>query len=47
MGVRPFRMLLNDPRFRQIPMIIETPKKKAIDLEKDAKNLEVLRSSVE
>ncbi|MBN1944648.1 MAG: deoxyribonuclease IV [Bradymonadales bacterium] len=46
MGLEPFRMLLNDARFSNIPMSIETPKEKATDLEPDARNLEILRSLV-
>ena len=26
MGLAPFRRLLNDPRLRRVPMILETPK---------------------
>jgi deoxyribonuclease-4 len=37
-----FRMLLNDPRFRRHPMVLETPKGK--DLHEDKENLKVLRS---
>ncbi len=40
-GLEAFRMLVNDPRFRDLPMIIETPKAKAM-LE-DVQNLAVLR----
>jgi deoxyribonuclease IV len=41
-GLEGFRLLLNDPRFRRHPMVIETPKGK--DLLEDRQNLEVLRS---
>lgn len=36
MGKEPFRLLLNDPRFRKIPMYLETPKgeEKGVDLDK-------------
>jgi deoxyribonuclease-4 len=37
-----FRRLLNDPRFRHHPMVLETPKGK--DLREDKENLRVLRS---
>jgi deoxyribonuclease-4 len=45
LGLEPFRFLLNDPRFRGIPMTLETDK--GPDLAEDKKNLEVLRSLVE
>jgi deoxyribonuclease IV len=41
-GLEAFRLLLNDPRFQQHPMVLETPKGK--DLREDRKNLRVLRS---
>jgi deoxyribonuclease-4 len=41
-GVEGFRMLVNDPRFRHLPMILETPKGK--EMKEDAENLAVLRS---
>lgn len=44
LGLEPFRFLLNDPRFRGIPMILETEKSK--DLAEDKENLAVLRSLV-
>jgi deoxyribonuclease-4 len=43
-GLAGFRLLLNDPRFRQHPMVLETPKGK--DLKEDKKNLKVLRSLI-
>jgi deoxyribonuclease IV len=47
LGLEPFRLLVNDPRFRNRPMILETPKEddKADNL--DAVNLGTLRSLVE
>ncbi len=42
LGVEPFRMLLNDERFRELPMILETPK--GPKMEEDRENLRVLRS---
>lgn len=42
LGTEPFRMLVNDPRFRDIPMILETPKGE--DLAEDIENLALLRS---
>ena len=44
-GLAGFRLLLNDPRFQQHPMVLETPKGKK--LEEDKKNLRVLRSLIE
>jgi deoxyribonuclease-4 len=44
LGLEPFRFLLNDPRFRGIPMTLETPKGR--DLTEDRDNLRVLRSLV-
>lgn len=41
-GLTGFRLLLNDPRFRRHPMVLETPKGK--DLKEDKENLRVLRS---
>ncbi len=42
-GVEPFRRLVNDPRFRELPMILETPKEDDDGREMDAVNLAVLR----
>ena len=49
-GVEPFRRLLNDPRFGQLPMLLETPKldtaqsRRKSDLDPwDARNLRTLR----
>jgi deoxyribonuclease-4 len=44
LGLAPFRFLLNDRRFRGVPMVLETPKGK--DLAEDLENLAVLRSLV-
>jgi len=47
LGLEPFRNIVNDPRFRDIPMILETPKgtdENGEDL--DARNLRVLRELV-
>lgn len=44
LGLEPFRMLLNDERFRHLPMVLETPK--GPDLEQDRENLRVLRGLV-
>ncbi len=43
-GLSAFRLLLNDPRFQQHPMVLETPKGK--DLKEDKENLRVLRSLI-
>jgi deoxyribonuclease IV len=45
LGLEPFRLLLNDPRFERHPMALETPKGK--DLRNDRRNLRVLRSLIE
>jgi deoxyribonuclease-4 len=50
LGLEPFRFLLNDARFKKIPMYLETPKE--VDgenrgLELDAMNLATLRGLVE
>ncbi|MGB9593582.1 MAG: deoxyribonuclease IV, partial [Anaerolineae bacterium] len=42
LGVEAFRLLLNDPRFADRPMILETPK--GPDMAEDVENLRVLRS---
>jgi deoxyribonuclease-4 len=50
LGLDPFRWLLNDPRFKELPMLLETPKletpesKRKSDVDPwDAKNLRTLR----
>jgi deoxyribonuclease-4 len=45
LGLEPFRMLMNDPRFTNIPKILETPKGDSDDM--DAVNLKTLRDLVE
>lgn len=45
LGLNPFRLLLNDPRFRNVPMLLETPK--GDDDEWDVKNLKTLRDLIE
>ena len=42
LGLEPFRMLLNDPRFAGLPKLLETPK--TVETESDAKNITTLRS---
>jgi len=44
-GLNGFRLLLNDPRFQDLPMVLETPKGK--ELKEDKANLRVLRSLIE
>jgi deoxyribonuclease-4 len=41
-GLKGFALLLNDPRFRDHPMVLETPKGK--DLKEDKENMRILRS---
>ena len=43
-GLEGFRLLMNDPRFAEHPMVLETPKEK--DLKEDIKNLSLLRSLI-
>jgi deoxyribonuclease-4 len=43
-GLEAFRLLMNDPRFTNHPMVLETPKEK--DLKKDIENLKVLKSLI-
>lgn len=45
LGLEAFRLLINEPRFREIPMVLETPKDP--DLQEDMENLAVLRSLIE
>jgi deoxyribonuclease-4 len=44
-GLEGFRLLVNDPRFADVPMILETPKGK--DLAEDIENLAKLRGLIE
>jgi len=44
-GLEGFRAIVNDPRFAQIPMILETPK--GDDLAEDIENLAKLRSLIQ
>jgi len=46
MGLEPFRHLVNDPRFRDLPMILETPKGIEDGEDLDARNLRILRRLV-
>ncbi|MBW2466411.1 MAG: deoxyribonuclease IV [Deltaproteobacteria bacterium] len=44
-GLEGFRLLMNDPRFADHPMVLETPKEK--DLKADIENLKLLRSLIQ
>jgi deoxyribonuclease-4 len=46
MGLEPFRHLVNDLRFRHLPMILETPKGTLLGEDLDARNLRILRGLV-
>lgn len=46
LGLEPFRLLVNDRRFRDHPMVLETPKKDKAGRDMDAVNLQVLRGLV-
>ena len=46
MGLEPFRHLVNDSRFRDLPMILETPKGIEDGEDLDARNLRVLSQLV-
>src|SRR5439155_26536082 len=46
MGLEPFRLLINDRRFRWHPMILEPPQEKVDGRDMDAVNLKVLRGLV-
>lgn len=47
MGIEPFRFLLNDRRFRKVPMYMETPKGEEKGRDLDEINLETLRGLIE
>jgi deoxyribonuclease-4 len=42
LGLRPFSLILNDPRFRRVPKILETPK--GTDMREDRENMHALLS---
>ncbi len=46
MGLEPFRLLVNDPRFGRHPMILETPKEEGDEMDMDTVNLATLRGLV-
>lgn len=45
-GLEPFRHLLNDPRFEQVPMYLETPKGEEEGEDLDVLNLRTLRALI-
>jgi len=53
LGLEPFRRIVNDPRFRDLPMMLETPKEEGrspakVELDRfDEKNLETLRRLID
>ena len=46
LGLEPFRLLVNDPRFEKVPMIMETPKEGPNGEDMDVTNLKTLRDLV-
>ncbi|MEX0678295.1 MAG: deoxyribonuclease IV [Pirellulales bacterium] len=46
LGLAPFRHLLNDPRFRNTPMYLETPKEEVDGEQMDVVNLRTLRRAI-
>jgi len=44
LGLEPFRFVINDPRFAELPMYLETKKEKRDGEEMDAVNLQTLKS---
>ncbi len=47
LGLEPFRLLLNDARFRRTPMYLETAKEQENGVEMDVVNLQTLRGLIE
>ncbi|MEE8452292.1 MAG: deoxyribonuclease IV, partial [Thermoguttaceae bacterium] len=47
MGLEPFRFLLNDRRFRKVPMVLETPKGQEDGIDCDVINLRTLRGLID
>jgi deoxyribonuclease-4 len=47
LGIEPFRHLMNDSRFRKVPMYLETPKGEENGVEHDVTNLAKLRGLIE
>jgi deoxyribonuclease IV len=46
LGIEPFRLLVNDKRLRDLPMVLETPKEETPEGHTDARNLRTLRDLV-
>jgi deoxyribonuclease IV len=46
LGLEPFRLLVNDPRFRSKPMLLETPKVEGDNEDMDSVNLATLRGLI-
>ena len=46
LGIEPFRLLVNDARFRKHPMILETPKEEGDISDMDTVNLATLRGLI-
>jgi deoxyribonuclease IV len=44
LGIEPFRLIVNDPRFGKLPMILETPKESDENPDMDTVNLGLLRA---
>jgi deoxyribonuclease-4 len=44
-GLEAFRLLLNDPRFKRVPKVLETPK--TVETVSDQRNMRVLRGLIE
>ena len=47
LGLEPFRHILNDPRFTDLPMYLETPKGERDGEQLDAINLAALRALID
>lgn len=47
LGLEPFRLLVNDRRFRKHPMVLETPKENVDGTDMDPVNLRTLRELIE
>jgi deoxyribonuclease IV len=47
LGIEPFRLIVNDPRFHKLPMILETPKESDGNSEMDRVNLGLLREMMD
>ncbi len=46
LGLEPFRLIVNDPRFQDRLMILETPKEEGDNDDMDSVNLQVLRDLI-